>query len=96
MAISTALGLLFVALGLACVLVAWLHPAPHQTTLIRALAWPRRSQDRIGASLTSLMFMAIGAMFVIDVRSSGWLPTAICGIVILFTALAIGLREPAV
>ena len=96
MTVPTAFGLFFVALGLASVLVAWLHPAPHQTLLVKALAWPRKAQDRIGISLASVMFMAIGAMFAVDVPGVGWIPTAVCGIVVLATALAIGLREPAV
>lgn len=95
MTASTTLGLAFVALGLASVLVAWLHPAPHQTLLAKALAWPRKAQDRIGISLASVMFMAIGAMFAVNVADGGWLPTAVCGLVVLVTALAIGLREPA-
>ena len=50
----------------------------------------------MGISLASVMFMAIGAMFAVDVPGVGWIPTAVCGIVVLATALAIGLREPAV
>ena len=96
MAFPIFLGLVIVALGLSSILLAWFHPAPHETRLVKALSWPRKTQDRIGISLASLMLMAVGAQFAIGVSRDSWIPAAICAIVILVTALALGLREPAV
>ena len=96
MAFPMVLGLFLVAVGLSSILVAWLHPAPHETRLVKVLSWPRKTQDRIGISLASLMLMAVGAQFAIDVSRDTWIPAVICAIVIVAAAFALGIREPAV
>ncbi len=93
MTLPLTLGLLLVALGAAGLLAAWLHPSPNTLPIAKLLTWAPREHDRLNIGLISLSTLALGALFVLNTPDRGWLPLAVCGVVLVGAGIAIGVRR---
>ncbi len=89
-------GFLIVTLGLAGMLVAWLHPSPGKSGIVKALAWPEKEVDRANVALASLTVLAIGMFFFAELLGGGWTWHLIWAVVLAAACLGRGLRQAAV
>ena len=89
-------GSLTVTLGLAGILLAWLHPSPSNSRLVKALTWPGKELDRVNIALVSLTIVAIGMFFFAEAQGGGWIWHLIWVVVLAGACLGLGLRRTAV
>lgn len=86
------LGLVVAAIGGAGLALAWLHPSPTSLPLVKALAWPRKSRDRMDVALSGLLLLAIGALFIAGSAGGSAIVLLVSATVLLAAGIAIGVR----
>ncbi len=89
-------GSLIATLGLAGMLLAWLHPSPGKLRFVKGVVGPGVELDRVNIALSSLSCVAIAMLFFADLLGGGLKWNLIWFAVIAAACVGLGLRREAV
>ena len=90
------LGIVVAALGIAALVLAWIHPASTSLAIARVLAWPRKNQDRIDLALRGVFLVALGGIFMSNAPNGNIAALLTFAVLLLSSGIALGVRQPAV